>query len=251
MKKVFTSFLILILAATFHIAQAQTCVPDHTGYTAVPDSGILLPNPLPHAQVGVPYTQTFTVGIPGTAQGYAVNWIKFNHMSNMIPADTWTVVNSTGGTTWAQWSKLTWQCVTFSGTPTVGGVDSIVIYVDANVTVIAFPVTQTNQKAFTLPLIIDDYTSIDNNTSVTTKLIQSRPNPFHDFTQIGITDERAENATLNVYSYLGQLVYSETKATNKGENYFTFNGNSLAAGTYIYTVITSEKIFREKLVKVE
>ncbi len=250
MKKVFT-LCIFAVAVLFNMVNAQNCTPDHTGYTTVPDSGILLPNPLPHATVGVPYTQTFTVGIPGTAQGYAVNWIKFNHMSNFITADTWNIVNSTGGTTFPNWSKLTWQCVTMTGTPTVGGVDSIVIYVDANVTVVLFPVTQTNQKAFTLPLVIDDLTSVKDIASESSQLIQSRPNPFHDFTQIGLTATKSESATLNIYSNLGQLVYNETKTMNQGENYFSFDGSTLATGNYIYTVVTDEKIFREKLIKVE
>ena len=257
MKKAFTFCTVFMLWVFIHVAQAQiTCVnTDHPGYTTVPDSGKLLPSPLPHAVLGSLYTQVLTIGIPGHAQGYAVNWIKFNHMknhmSNNIDSNTWTVVNSVGTTVWNQWAPLTWQCVTLQGTPTKAGTDSIVIFVDANVTVIIFPTTQQNVKAFTIPLIVDDYTGVQDNTPKTTSLITSRPNPFENYTQIGLMAERSEKATLNVYSCMGQLVYSEDKDLSPGENYFLFNGSSIAAGTYLYTVTISGSIFRDKLIKTE
>jgi hypothetical protein len=254
MKNAFTFCLILALFGFTKFATAQ-CTPDHTGYATVPDSGKLLPTPLPHAILGTQYTQVITIGIPGHAQGYAVNWIKFNHMknymTNQIDSNTWTIVNSVGTQVWNQWSPLTWQCITLSGTPNKAGTDSLVIYVDANVTVIIIPVTQPNVKAFTIPLIVDDYTGMSDNAPKTTSLIKSRPNPFQNNTQIGLSAERSEKATLSVYTYMGQLVYSEDKIVNPGENYFTFDGSSLAAGTYLYTVTTSGNMYREKLVKTE
>jgi hypothetical protein len=252
MKKAFTFCIILAATAIMNLTQAQNCVStNHPGYPSVPDTGVLLPQPLPDAYLTYLYTQVFTIGIPSTAQGYSVNWIRYNHYETYLtPANTWTVVNDLGNTTWAQWQKLTWQCVTLSGTPITAGVDSIIIYVDVNVSIIGFPYTQTNVRGFSLPITIHSVTGVDNNAGPT-RLIQSHPNPFTYATQIGLSAERAENATLNVYSYMGQLVYTETLDLSSGENYFTFDGSALAAGTYIYTVVTPEKIYRDKLVKTE
>ncbi len=247
-------FYVIIMTMMFsQVVQAQTtCVnTNHPGYTTVPDSGVLLPTPLPHATVGYPYTQVFTIGIPGHAQGYPVIWIRFNHLTNFLSSgNAWMAVNSAGGSSWANWLPLSWQCVTFSGTPTLAGTDSIYIYVDASVSVLGFPVPQNNVKGFTLPLIVDDVTGVDNNVGPT-RLIRSYPNPFSYATQIGLSADKNENATLNVYSYLGQLVHSEAMNLNEGENYFAFDGSALPVGTYIYTVVTAEKIYREKLIKTE
>jgi hypothetical protein len=251
MKKVFTFFMIFMAVAFISNTNAQTCTPDHTGYTVVPDAGILLPTTLPNATVGVPYTASITIGVPGTAQTYPVNWIQYKSSTNFISTNTWTVVDSVNLGVFPKWPKLTWHCGIIKGTPATAGTDSIRIFVDANVTVFGFPFTQANVKAFTLPLIVDVNTGIENNLAVTTKLIAGRPNPFKNSTKIGIMAERTEKATLNVYSILGQMVYSEAKTITPGENFFDFTGTDLSNGTYIYTVITSEKMFNEKLIKTE
>jgi hypothetical protein len=251
MKKALTFCIILFATAIISHSYAQLCTPMHPGYTIVPDSGILLPKPLPHAAVGYPYAQTLTIGIPSTAQGFTVIAIQYNHISSFLtPLNTWTAINEDGTTTFPFWSDLTWHCVTLTGTPVTPGVDSLMIYVNVTVN-LGFPYTQNNTKGFTVPIVVDDVTAIDEKANLATQLIGSHPNPFSDKTQLGLTTCKTEKVTLNVYTHLGQLVYSETKTTTPGENYFMFSGNSLAAGTYIYTVVTSEKMFREKLLKTE
>lgn len=250
MKKVVTLISVIVFVVMTNSTFSQTCVPDYTGYTVVPDAGILLPSSLPNATVGVPYVQAITIGVPGTVQTVPLNWIKYKSLTNYISANSWVIVDSVGLTTFPNWPKLTWHCGIITGTPTAAGVDSIRIFVDANV-FIGINYTMTNQKAFTLPLIVDIGTGIENKSQLTTKLIASRPNPFNNKTQIGIMAERTESATLKVYSLPGQLVYSETKTVSAGENYFDFNGTELSSGTYIYAVVTSEKMFNEKLIKTE
>jgi len=250
MKKLFTLIVILMIAGLLNNTSAQTCVPDHTGYTSVPDSGKLLPTPLPDATVGVPYSQAITIGVPGHASGFPVIWLQYNAMTNIVTGNTWTAVNDAGGSTFAQWSPLTWQCMTLTGTPTVVGVDSISIYVNASVN-IGIPYTVNNTKAFTLALNVVTGVGIQDNSTLTTKLIESHPNPYQDYTRIGLSTGKTEKVTLNVYSGIGQLVYSEVKTTVPGENYFDFTGATLSNGTYLYTVITSDKTFNKKLLKTE
>jgi hypothetical protein len=250
MKKVFTFIIISLFALVSSSSFAQSCTPDHPGYTVVPDAGILLPETLPHAIVGVPYAQAITIGVPGTVQTVPLNWIKYKSMTNFLPGNAWIILDSIGLTTFPNWPKLTWHCGIITGTPTAAGVDSIRIFVDANV-FIGINYTMANQKAFTLPLVVDVNTGIENNLNLTTKLLASRPNPFSNTTKIGIMAERTETATLNVYTILGQMVYSESKTVNAGENFFDFNGTSLSNGTYLYSVLTAEKMFNEKLIKTE
>jgi hypothetical protein len=251
MKNVYTLFLVLFAASIATNTYAQTCIPDHPGYTTVPDSGVRLPNPMPNAQVGVYYEQAITIGVLDSASGFPINWIQFNSLTNYLAGNTWTMVNDAGGSTFAQWSPLTWQCGTLKGTPTTAGTDSIIIFVNANVSIGGFPYTQNNVRAFSFPLIVDAATNTLENSNVSTELLESYPNPYQDKTRIGILSGQTENATLNVYSCLGQLVYSEVKTFVPGENYFSFNGSSLTNGTYLYTVITSEKTFNKRLLKTE
>ena len=251
MKRSILLFLFVFAVAISNIASAQTCIPDHTGYTVVPDSGILLPFPLPHAQVGVPYQQALTFGIPGHAMGFEVHWIKYNHLANYITTNTWTIVDSAGGTAFPNWPFLTWHCATLTGTPATAGTDSIVIVVDANINLGGFPYTQTNVNGFTLPLVVDVATYINNDPGLTSKLIEGHPNPFSSNTQIGIMAPVSQKAILNVFSVTGQWVYTETKTLQSGENHFSFNGTSLTTGTYFYTVLTPDALFRQKLIKTE
>jgi hypothetical protein len=251
MKKTFTLLFVLLVASMINIVSAQTCIPDHPGYTAVPDSGVRLPNPMPNAQVGVYYEQAITIGVLDSTAGYSINWIQYSSLTNYLAGNTWTMVNDAGGSTFDQWTPLTWHCGTLKGTPTTAGTDSIIIYVNANVSIFGFPYTQNNTRAFAFALVVDDVTSIQDNSNMPTELIESSPNPYHDKTQIGVLTGKNETATLNVYSNLGQLVFSEDKTLAPGENYFNFNGASLTNGTYLYTVITSEKTFNKKLIKTD
>lgn len=250
MKKAFTLITVLLSVIFINSSYSQTCTPDYTGYTVVPDAGILLPSSLPNATVGVPYTQAITIGVPGTVQTVPLNWIKYKSLTNFISANSWVILDSVGLTTFPNWPKLTWHCGIITGTPTAAGVDSIRIFVDANV-FIGINYTLANQKAFTLPLIVDVAAGVQDNSIATTKLIKSRPNPFHENTRIGIIGERTEKATLNIYSIVGQLIYSEAITINAGENFFDFTGADMINGTYLYTVVTSEKMFNEKLIKTE
>ncbi|MFH0866037.1 MAG: T9SS type A sorting domain-containing protein [Bacteroidota bacterium] len=211
----------------------------------------MLPAVLPNAQVGAYYEQAITIGVPDSVSGYPLNWIQYSSLTNYLTGNTWTIVNDAGGTTYQQWGPLTWQCGTLKGTPIVAGTDSIVIFVNANVSILGFPYTQNNTRAFALPLIIDATTTLPDYSNIATELFESYPNPFQDKTSIGILTGKTENATLYVYSNHGQLIYSEVKTLVPGENYFTFNGSSLTNGTYLYTVITSEKTFNKKLIKAE
>lgn len=173
MKKI-TIFLVAIFATVSLQSFAQNCTPDHPGYTVVPDTGVMLPRPLPNATVNVAYQQVVTIGVPNTVvymnQSVPLNWIKLDSVVSSI-GNVWTVVNSTGGTTFPQWAKDTWQCVTMLGTPTHSGMDSITVYIDGEVVVFSMPYVVTGQPGGKLPLFVQDPQSIgvdymDENVSV-------------------------------------------------------------------------------------
>jgi hypothetical protein len=162
MKKITILLLMFLFGLVLNI-QAQSCTPSYLGYTTVPAAGIILPSQLPNATNGIAYQQALTFGVPSsiTISGNTipVNWIKINHIESFI-GNTWTVVNETGGSTFAQWNASTWNCATLLGTPTVSGTDSIIVFVDASVTFLGSPMPVSNQRVYSLPLVVENQTSM-------------------------------------------------------------------------------------------
>jgi hypothetical protein len=176
----------------------------------VPDTGILLPRPLPNATVNVAYQQVITIGVPDTVKymgmGAPMNWLKLDSVKSSL-GNTWIVVNSTGGTTFPQWDKSTWQCVTMTGTPTHVGMDSITVYIDGEIVPLGFTYTLSGQPGGKLPLLVQAAQAIgaeymDNNVSVF-------PNPSVDGHFSLTVDQQFE---MTVCDITGRIVTSETIA---------------------------------------
>jgi hypothetical protein len=198
MKKITILFAVFFIGFMINI-NAQNCTPSHPGITTVPDTGIMLPIPMPNATINVAYQQTITIGAPSSVdyQGNTVtmNWIKYNHITSSL-GNTWTVVNETGGTTFAQWNAGDWACVTLSGTPTVAGIDSIIVFVDANITMLGFPATLNNQQGGKLPLVVQ--TGANIGAEYIDSQVSVYPNPSNG------------NFTINVYKEYNMSVYDIT-----------------------------------------
>lgn len=162
MKKI-TILMVTVLLGLIIDANAQSCTPSYLGYTTVPASGIILPSQLSNATNGIAYQQALTFGVPSSitymGASIPVNWIKINHIESHI-GNTWTVVNETGGSTFSQWNASTWNCATLLGTPTVTGTDSIFVFVDASIMFMGNPMPVSNQRVYSLPLVVEDQTSL-------------------------------------------------------------------------------------------
>jgi len=207
MKKITLLFAVIIAAVSVQL-NAQNCTPDHTGYTVVPSNGVMLPLPLPNATVNVAYQQTVTIGVPDTVRYLSfevpLNWLKINHIASSN-GNTWTVVNSTGGTVFDQWNPLSWQCVTLLGTPVNSGMDSIVVFVDAQVSFMGAPASLNNQAGGKLAILVQAAQAIgaeymDNSVSVF-------PNPSVDGNYSLTMDQQYE---MTVCDITGRILSTET-----------------------------------------
>lgn len=162
MKKISILLFVFILGMILNI-NAQSCTPSYLGYTSVPADGIILPSQLPNATNGIAYQQALTFGVPSTilfmGTPIPVIWIKINHIEGYL-GNTWTIVNETGGTTFAQWNASTWNCATLLGTPSISGTDSIIVFVDASVSFMGVPQSVSNQRVYSLPLVVENQTSM-------------------------------------------------------------------------------------------
>lgn len=80
-------------------------------------------------------------------------------------------------------------------------------------------------------------------------IYQNEPNPFSNTTNIQFDLIQAEELTVSVLDLAGKNIYSITQRFNAGPNSIQLNQDIFqTAGTYIYQLITKEKIFNNKLV---
>lgn len=93
-------------------------------------------------------------------------------------------------------------------------------------------------------------TSVDDETQTvgTFSLHQNYPNPFNPTTTIEFTLGNRDNVTLKVFNQLGEEVALLASGEfTSGRHAFTFEGNSLSSGIYLYQLITSNGIQVQKM----
>lgn len=78
--------------------------------------------------------------------------------------------------------------------------------------------------------------------------VTNYPNPFNSTTTIAVNLSEAKSFSINVYNTIGALVYSKTVNGNVGTNNVTFDGSSLNAGVYYYTVNAGNEQTTKKMV---
>ncbi|CAM1365591.1 conserved protein of unknown function [Tenacibaculum soleae] len=80
----------------------------------------------------------------------------------------------------------------------------------------------------------------DENLTESNKIL-AIPNPINSSGNIYFTSDQNEDVTLNIYNYLGQLVYKTKDATRIGQNLIPINKEGLNSGMYICKVISNNK----------
>ncbi len=89
---------------------------------------------------------------------------------------------------------------------------------------------------------------IQNYVNNHTVVVGNFPNPFSNVTNIVVTLTESKPLDLKVFDAIGNLVYSKKVAGNAGENTFVFDGSTLSAGVYHYTVSAGYEKVSKKLV---
>jgi hypothetical protein len=80
-------------------------------------------------------------------------------------------------------------------------------------------------------------------------LKQNYPNPFVDQTQFQYRLDKTDDTRLEVFDITGKMVYAEDLGTrNAGIAYnYTFENQNLSAGTYTYSIVTSDARLTRKM----
>ncbi|HXB41959.1 MAG TPA: T9SS type A sorting domain-containing protein [Bacteroidia bacterium] len=89
---------------------------------------------------------------------------------------------------------------------------------------------------------------IASHNSLQNSITQNFPNPFSQTTNIVVNLKQAKAVDLKVFDLLGNLVYAKNKTGMIGENTFVFDGTSLQAGVYYYTITVDGQKATKKMV---
>ena len=72
-------------------------------------------------------------------------------------------------------------------------------------------------------------------------LLQNRPNPFVNSTEISFSLPIQDQYTLNIFDLNGKLVYETSGSANKGENTVVVEKSSLNVSGILYYTLSTEK----------
>jgi len=89
--------------------------------------------------------------------------------------------------------------------------------------------------------------SVKSNNNYLTS-VANYPNPFNHSTKIVVTLNEGKAIDLKVYDALGKLVHTKKTNGNVGENTIVFDGSSLQAGVYYYTITAGYEKVTNKMV---
>lgn len=234
-----------------------------------PDPGItgpgIFPTPVtgvPSGEVGVPYSNVFTVNVPQDTTidlsaffpgaptiTVTVNFLTidaFNGLPNGL-AHTCAPVSCsiTGGSS---------GCVEVAGTPTMAGqfvsdmTTSLNVNIPASVPFIG-GTTQSLPGPLAYQYEVNNATSADPAAGNSFMVDQNYPNPAADFTKVSFHTTSSSIVSLEVYSLAGQRMHTETASYASGDHSLDLDVRSLEAGMYFYTLSNGkEKITRRLMV---
>lgn len=252
MKKLTLLFVLSVfMLGINNNSEAQTCCTPDTTVIDTANPGQISPMILPAATVGQYYEQTVTVLPPPTADSYGLSFdvdkIRIDSVVNLPPGLSWCKDE----TFFVVTDPNTHYCVNIEGTPTDTGNYQLELYITPWADLAGFSVKQ-DQVVDDTSISIQvnpDLTSIKQNKVLS--INHAYPNPFYDETTISFSANQKAKAELKVYNLLGEIIHREEKTAITGENKFHFDGSSLPAGTYIYSVEMNGKKETAKLMKTE
>ncbi len=242
--------LLLISIASFLLIAGNSysqCIPDTVTCKDILEPGQVCPEILPDGFIGETYNQTVTILPPPTFifNDFPVTIvkIKIDTIANLPPGMVYEV-NA------AELYPDTAYCALLSGIPTQTGEFEISItvipYIDFLGSVIEAPPVVNDTSVM---ISVYETTALDPIAVNEFDVIGNYPNPFRETTEIGIISDNSSLYKLNIYNYIGVLIYSETIDTNPGENFFRFTGENLNPGYYIYTITNRKTVYSNKLIK--
>lgn len=247
MKKYIPYILFFCLPFFTGIQVSAQCEPD-TSCIDSNNTGAFCPKILPDLVIGEPYEAVLTVIPPSEFEFgetlFNIVYIEIDSLLNFPPGITYTVNAE-------KFYADSAYCVLISGTPTQLGEFSLKLYVTPYIQLPLAGILKGPQAIdnTSVVLTVKNVTSIDLPDKKQFQVLQNAPNPFSQTTRIGFYTPVRDNIGLKIYNILGEIIYEESRQTGQGEHFFSFNGNDLMAGTYLYVVTSNATYHTRKLIK--
>jgi len=265
--------LFLALTLSTYVLSAQ-CTPDPSvitwGLHPLPSVGLdgLAAVPETPACIGEPYNYTFSVVVPSSfpllvGGDLGVTSATVASVTGLPAGLTFGMCNPSscdipGGTT---------GCFNITGTPDASntpGEFEIEITLTVNGTVgplpqsvnLTFPPDPTfNLFDFPLDPYAIDLRAANECTNSNDNIIDSKislgdnqPNPFSGTTEITVDVKESDAYTFTVTNLLGKEVIQEQYRFDTGTNTITFDGTTLSAGVYVYSISNENGVISKKMV---
>lgn len=251
--RIFTLSILAILFFSFHAwSQCEPMSPEEC-----PDpenNGEICPDTLAIGMVGEPYNQEFTIlppseyEVPGMGT-VTLSYIKLKSIDNLPPGINWES-NSPDSIFLAG----EYYCVLLSGIPTEADSFYLKIVVDAYVIVLPglppIPVPDITDST-SLAILVVPASGIPEFPNTNLYASKNYPNPFSTWTSIQFKTKDPGTVSLDVYTILGELIYSDALEGRKGQNYFHIDGTGFSKGAYFYRITDGNEVVTGIMVKKE
>jgi hypothetical protein len=242
-------FLLLALSVATLNALSQC---DPLGADQCPDpenNGEVCPDTLAPGLLNLPYNVVATILPPAsdTVMGVpiTIHHIVLDSVGNLPTGLSWqsNAVNN-------EFYPGNYYCILMEGTPTLADTFHLKIYIGVFIDFFGTPVYGAQViDSTSLSMIIIDNTGIAEKQHEGFYIMNNYPNPFTTWTSIRFFTEKPGPVEFELYSMMGKLVDRGQMIARKGENYFHYQGESLAPGTYFYLLRSGGKTVAGKFIR--
>jgi hypothetical protein len=225
---------------------------DPLGADQCPDpenNGEVCPDTLTPGFLNLPYNVVATILPPAsdTVMGVpiTIHHIVLDSVGNLPTGLSWES-NATGN----EFYPGIYYCILMQGTPTLADTFNLKIYIGVFIDFLGTPVYGGQViDSTSLSMIIIDNTGITEQQDDDFYIVGSYPNPFTTWTSIRYFTEEPGPVEFELYSMMGKLMDSRQTMAQKGENYFHYQGENLAPGTYFYRLKSVGKTLACKIIR--
>jgi len=241
MKRIF----IFLAFSLLSFSAFSQCVPDtsiHGGYS--PDSA----TGLPHAIVGMPYSEVVQVGVPAQATisgtTYTIDSVVLTSVTGLPPGFSYSCTPSN-----CHLMPNGNGCLLISGPAlsTAGVSYPLTINVTAYVHLgpLSIPIPQTITF---YTIVVDLNSGIQALSKSHFDVSANYPNPFADKTTFAFSTPANDHVSLQVYNLIGSRIYSKNIKAKAGVNYTTLDAKDFVPGIYIVSLSSGKATMTRRMI---
>ena len=229
----------VIMVVLASLSARSQCTP--MGPEDCPDpenNGQVCPDTMPVGYLNQAYQEEATILVPEQYMNATIHHLTLIDIGNLPMGIGWesNVLNN-------EFLAGNYYCMVLEGTPTKADTFYLKIIIDVYLDILGQPVFFARiTDSTSLAMIINEDFGVEEGLAEIT-LEGNFPNPFNNWTTIRFEASRQEAGILEVYSLMGEKLYSEMIMIKNGSNAIPFNGGMLVAGSYFYVIRLKSRIY--------